>query len=143
MSTKKILSFIKIQIPAGLANPSPPVGPALGQKGLNIMKFCQLFNEKTKNLDKGIIITTVITVYLDRSFTFIIKTPPVSVLIKKFISIDLGSKKPKHDIIGYIEKNDVLKISKIKFPDMNSCCIKSICKSIIGTALSMGVLVKK
>ncbi len=143
MSIKKISAFIKIQIPAGSASPSPPVGPILGQKGLNIVQFCKLFNDRTSNLEKGIITTTIITVYIDRSFTFIIKTPPVSVLIKKFMSLDMGSKKPKHDIVGYISKEDLLKISKIKFIDMNSCNIDSIFKSIVGTAFSMGILIKK
>ncbi len=139
---KKIKCIIKLQVLSGMANPSPPVGPILGQKGVNIMDFCKSFNSKTSNLEKGIPIPVIITVYSDRSFVFIIKTPPVSYLIKKKISIDNGSKKPGHDIIGYISKSCILDIAKIKYPDMNCIDLNSISKSIIGTALSMGIKVK-
>ncbi len=140
---KKIKFNIKLQVLSGMANPSPPVGPILGQKGLNIMKFCKSFNKKTSHLEKGIPIPVIITGYSDRSFSFIIKTPPVSYLIKKFISIPNGSKKPNIEIIGYIDKGSILDIAKIKYPDTNTNNIDSVCKSIIGTALSMGVKVKK
>ncbi len=139
---KKIKFYIKLQVLSGMANPSPPVGPTLGQKGLNIMKFCKLFNEKTSYLEKGIPIPVIITVYNDRSFTFITKTPTVSYLIKKNISIPNGSKKPGIDIIGYINKSTILNIAKIKYIDTNTNNIDSVCKSIMGTALSMGVKIK-
>ncbi len=142
MSKKKIV-YVKLQVLSGMANPSPPVGPILGQKGINIMQFCKLFNEKTSNLEKGIPIPVIIKIYSDRSFTFITKSPPVSYLIKKYISINFGSKKPGHDFIGYIKKSFILDIAKIKCFDSNSCNLKSVCKSIIGTAISMGVKIKK
>ncbi len=140
--SKKKYTYIKLQVLSGMANPSPPVGPILGQKGVNIMEFCKLFNKKTSNLEKGIPIPVIIKVYSNRSFTFIIKSPPVSYLIKKEISINFGSKKPGHDIIGYIKKSSVLKIAKIKCFDTNSCNLSSIYKSIIGTAISMGIKIK-
>ncbi len=140
--SKKIRCYIKLQVLSGMANPSPPVGPILGQKGVNIINFCKLFNEKTSSLDKGIPVPVIITVYSDRSFSFITKTPPVSYLIKKEVSITTGSKKPGHDIIGYITKESILNIAKIKSSDIFSSSIKSIYNSIIGTARSMGVLIK-
>ncbi len=139
---KKVKSYIKLQVLSGMANPSPPVGPALGQKGVNIMSFCKSFNEKTKDMEKGVPIPVLITVYYDRSFSFIIKTPPVSVLLKKFISIKKGSIKPKHEIVGYVKKSEIMDIAKIKEPDMTGSDIISISKCIIGTALSMGLKIK-
>ncbi len=139
---KKIKSYIKLQVLSGMANPSPPVGPILGQKGLNIMNFCKLFNEKTSNLDKGIPIPVVITVYSDRTFDFIIKSPTVSYLIKKYVLVNKGSDKPGKNIIGYINKEQLIKISKIKILDTNSYNINKLIKSIIGTANSMGIKYK-
>ncbi len=141
MSNKKY-TYIKLQVLSGMANPSPPVGPILGQKGVNIMQFCKLFNKKTSNLEKGIPIPVIIKVYSNHSFDFFIKSPPVSYLIKKKLSINFGSKKPGHDIIGSIKKSSILEIAKIKFCDMNSCDLNSIYKSIIGTAISMGIKIK-
>ncbi len=140
--SKKVKCVIKLQVLSGMANPSPPVGPILGQKGVKIMDFCKSFNEKTFSMDKGIPIPVVMTVYSDRSFDFIIKSPPVSYLLKKEIFVTSGSKKPGHDIIGYIKKSSILDIAKIKLSDMNSCNLDSIFKSIIGTATSMGILIK-
>lgn len=139
---KKIKSLIKLQISARMANPSPPVGPALGQRGVNIMEFCKLFNKKTELMEKGLLIPTIITVYSDRSFNFIIKSPPASVLIKKIIGIKKGSNKPKTEQIGFISKIQLLEIAKIKSNDMTGNNINNIIKSIEGTAKSMGVLIK-
>lgn len=139
---KKEYVYVKLQVLSGMANSSPPVGPILGQKGVNIMQFCKLFNEKTSNIEKGIPIPVVIKVYSNRNFTFSIKSPPVSYLIKKKLSIDFGSKKPGHNIIGYIKKSFIMDIAKVKYLDTNSCDLNSICKSIIGTAISMGVKIK-
>lgn len=140
---KKKNFYIKIQVLSGMANPSPPIGPILGQKGINIMKFCKLFNKKTNNMEKGIPIPVIIKVYSDKSFDFIIKTPPVSYFLKKYISVPNGSKKPGNDIIGYIDKNSILEIAKIKLKDSNSYDINSLYNSIIGTAKSMGIKIKK
>ncbi|XBC38763.1 MAG: 50S ribosomal protein L11 [Buchnera aphidicola (Melaphis rhois)] len=140
--SKKIQSYIKLQVSAGTANPSPPVGPALGQKGLNIMEFCKLFNEKTKHLEKGLPIPTVITVYSDRSFSFIIKTPPASILLKKAAGIKSGSSKPNTDKVGEITYQQVIDIAKIKEIDMTGSNIENMTKSIIGTAYSMGLTIK-
>ncbi len=140
--SKKIKCFIKLQVLSGMANPSPPIGPILGQKGINIINFCKLFNKETSNLEKGIPIPVLITVYKNHSFTFITKTPPVSFLLKKRISLNSGSKKPGHDFIGYIDKKSILEISKVKLVDMNTNNLECICKSIIGTAKSMGIKIK-
>ncbi len=139
----KIVKFVKLQVLSGMANPSPPVGPVLGQNGLNIMNFCKMFNDQTNNMEKGIPLPVIITVYSDRNFTFIIKTPPVSVLLKKKLSLDKGSSKPGSKIISYIKKLHIIEIAKLKYPDMNSNNINSISLSIIGTARSMGILVKE
>ncbi len=136
---KKKLSYIKIQVLSGMANPSPPVGPVLGQRGLNIMKFCNDFNKKTSNLEKGIPIPVIIRVFNDRTFDFIIKNPPISFLLKKFLSIDKGSKNPGKDIIANINIKDIKDIAKLKILDTNSYNIDSVLKSIIGTAKSMGI----
>ncbi|VFP83494.1 50S ribosomal protein L11 [Buchnera aphidicola] len=140
---KKILSYIKLQVPSGMANPSPPVGPALGQKGLNIMEFCKNFNTQTSMLEKGIPTPVIITVYSDKTFTFIVKTPPASILLKKSLEIKSGSKKPKHEIVGTITKNQIYKIAKQKMIDMTGSNIDKIAKTIEGTAQSMGIKVIK
>jgi large subunit ribosomal protein L11 len=140
---KKIQSYIKLQVSAGTANPSPPIGPALGQKGVNIMDFCKSFNEKTKNMEKGLPIPVIITVYSDRSFTFITKTPPASVLLKKATGIKSGSKKPKIEKIGTIKKNQIEEIAKIKKNDMTGSNIQSMMRSIEGTAKSMGFIIEE
>lgn len=139
---KKIQSYIKLQVSAGMANPSPPIGPALGQKGVNIMEFCKSFNEKTKNLEKGMPIPVIITVYTDRSFIFIIKTPPASFLLKKYSNITKGSKKPKLEQVGNITNEQIEKIAKIKLEDMTGSDINKVKKSIQGTAKSMGLKIE-
>ncbi|CAL4041893.1 50S ribosomal protein L11 [Buchnera aphidicola (Tetraneura ulmi)] len=139
---KKIQSYIKLQVPAGSANPSPPIGPALGQKGLNIMEFCKSFNKKTESLDKGLPIPVIITVYSDKSFTFITKTPPASILLKKIAGIKLGSKTTKKDIVGQINKLQLEEIAILKAKDMTGKNITNMMKSIEGTAKSMGIIIK-
>lgn len=139
---KKIKTILKLQIPAGKANPAPPVGPALGQHGLNIAEFCQKFNEATK--DKGDdIIPAEITVYEDRSYTFILKTPPAAVLIKKAISLAKGSGKPLKEKVGKLTQAQVAEIAKIKMPDLNTKDLDAACRIIEGTARQMGVEVEK
>lgn len=137
---KKIINFIKLQIPGGKANPAPPVGPALGQHGVNIMEFCKAFNAKTNDAN-GMIIPVVITVYADRSFSFITKTPPASVLILKEIGIEKGSGVPNKDKVGAITKNQLRKIAEIKMVDLNASDVNAAVKIIAGTARSMGVTV--
>ena len=137
---KKVMTEIKLQIPAGQATPSPPVGPALGQRGVNIMEFCKAFNAKTQT-QQGLLIPVVITVYADRSFSFITKTPPASVLIKKAMGIEKGSQEPAKDIIGSISRAQVEEIAKTKMPDLNANDIEGARKIIEGTARSMGVSV--
>ncbi|XBC39275.1 MAG: 50S ribosomal protein L11 [Buchnera aphidicola (Nurudea shiraii)] len=139
---KKIQTYIKLQVLAGMANPSPPVGPALGQKGLNIMEFCKLFNTKTNHLEKGLPIPTVITVYSDKTFSFIIKTPPASILLKKAIGIKSGSSKPNTEKVGEITYQQIIEIAKIKQTDMTGSNIEKMAKSIIGTANSIGLTIK-
>ncbi len=135
---KKEIAKIKLQIPAGSANPSPPVGPALGQHGVNIMEFCKAFNAKTQD-QKGMIIPVIITVYQDRSFTFITKTPPASILLKKAAKVDKGSSEPKKDIVGKVTMKQVEEIAKIKMPDLNCSDMDAAIRTIIGTAKSMGI----
>ncbi|MCE2487900.1 MAG: 50S ribosomal protein L11 [Desulfurellaceae bacterium] len=137
---KKVMTEIKLQIPAGQATPSPPVGPALGQRGVNIMEFCKAFNAKTQT-QQGLLTPVVITVYADRSFSFITKTPPASVLIKKAMGIEKGSQEPAKDIIGSISRAQVEEIAKTKMPDLNANDIDGARKIIEGTARSMGVSV--
>jgi len=139
---KKIQSYIKLQVSAGTANPSPPIGPALGQKGVNIMEFCKLFNKKTENIEKGLPIPVVITVYSDRSFTFITKTPPASILLKKLSGIKKGSSKNKSEKIGTINHAQIKEIAKIKYDDMTGSNIESMIRSIEGTAKSMGLIIE-
>ena len=138
---KKEVAKIKLQIPAGAANPSPPVGPALGQHGLNIMGFCKEFNARTME-QKGTIIPVVITVYADRSFTFITKTPPASVLIMKAAKIEKGSGEPNRNKVGSLTMARIEEIAKLKLPDLNAASVEAAVKSIAGTARSMGIDVK-
>ncbi len=135
---KKKVSYIKMQVLSGMANPSPPVGPILGQRGLNIMNFCNEFNKRTSNLDKGIPIPVIIKVFNDRTFKFIIKNPPVSYFLKKHLSISKGSK-DANNIIAKINIKDIINIAKLKILDTNSHNVDSVVKSIIGTAKSMGI----
>lgn len=136
---KKVQSYIKLQISAGMANPSPPIGPALGQKGVNIMEFCKEFNTSTENVEKGLPVSVIISVYQDRSFSFVIKSPPASILLKKAAGIKSGSGKPNLISAGRISRTQIYDISKIKESDMTGANIESISRSIIGTARSMGL----
>lgn len=138
---KKVMALIKLQIPGGEAKPSPPVGPALGQHGVNIMEFCKAFNAQTQT-QTGVIIPVQITVYQDRSFTFILKTPPASFLIKKAAGLAKGSSEPNKDKVGKLTMKQVEEIAKTKMPDLNCHDITSAIKSILGTARSMGIEVK-
>jgi len=135
---KKITGKIKLQIPAGAANPSPPVGPALGQHGVNIMEFCKAFNAKTQD-QKGMIIPVIITVYADRSFTFITKTPPASVLLLKAAKLDKGSGTPNKDKVGKVTMAQVEEIAKLKLPDLTANDVEAAKCSVMGTARSMGI----
>ena len=137
---QKITGYVKLQIPAGKATPAPPVGPALGQHGINIAAFTKEFNERTKN-DGGLLIPVVITVYSDRSFTFITKTPPAAVLIKKACGLDKASGVPNKEKVATISKDDIRKIAEQKMPDLNAASIEAAMSMIAGTARSMGVLV--
>ncbi len=137
---QKVTGFIKLQIPAGKATPSPPVGPALGQHGVNIMAFTKEFNERTKN-DMGLIIPVIITVYADRSFTFVTKTPPAAVLIKKACGIDKASGVPNKTKVATITKEQIQKIAEQKMPDLNAASLEAAMSMIAGTARSMGVTV--
>jgi large subunit ribosomal protein L11 len=136
---KKVQAYIKLQVPAGAANPSPPIGPALGQQGVNIMEFCKQFNAQTSKLEKGLPIPTVITVYSDRSFTFIMKTPPASVLIRKAIGIEKGSGTPNTAKVGKITRAQIEEIAKTKQPDLTAADLAAAVKTIAGSARSMGV----
>lgn len=138
---KKEVAKIKLQIPAGAANPSPPVGPALGQHGLNIMAFCKEFNARTQD-QKGMIIPVVITVYADRSFSFITKTPPAAVLIMKAAKIEKGSGEPNRNKVGKISHDQIEEIAKLKMPDLNAASLDAAIKTIAGTARSMGIEVQ-
>ena len=135
---KKVMAQIKLQVPAGKANPSPPIGPALGQHGVNIMDFCKAFNARTAN-DEGMIIPVVITVYQDRSFTFITKTPPAAVLLKKAAKIAKGASDPKRDRVGKVTREQLEEIAKIKMVDLNANDLENACRIIGGTARSMGI----
>jgi len=135
---KKITGYIKLQVPAGKANPSPPIGPALGQHGVNIMEFCKAFNAKTQG-DEGTITPVVITVYADRSFSFITKTPPAPVLIKKALGLASGSSVPNKNKVGKLTKAQVEEIAKKKMPDLNAATLEAAMRTIEGTARSMGV----
>ncbi|MGH9763693.1 MAG: 50S ribosomal protein L11 [Blastocatellia bacterium] len=135
---KKITAFIKLQVPAGKANPAPPIGPALGQHGVNIMEFCKAFNAKTATMG-DLNIPVVITVYADRSFTFITKTPPAADLIKKAVGIDKGSAKPNRDKIGKITRKQIEEIARTKLPDLNTTSVEAAMRTIEGTAKNMGL----
>ena len=139
---QKVTGFIKLQIPAGKATPAPPVGPALGQHGVNIVQFTKEFNERTKN-DIGLVIPVVITVYADRSFSFITKTPPASVLIKKACKIESGSGVPNKTKVAKISKEDLKKIAELKAPDLNAATVETAMSMIAGTCRSMGVTVEE
>lgn len=136
---RKIVNYIKLQVPAGAANPSPPVGPALGQHGLNIMDFCKAFNAQTQEMEKSMPCPVIITVYSDRSFTFIIKTPPTSYLILKALGIKSGSGVPNVDKIGKLSRAQLEEIANIKMPDLNAADIDAAVRIVAGTARSMGV----
>ena len=138
---KKVVGFIKLQIPAGGANPAPPVGPALGQKGVNIMEFCKQFNAKTQS-QSGTIIPVVITVYSDKSFTFITKTPPAAVLLIKEANLQKGSGEPNKNKVGKVTDEQVRKIAELKMPDLNAVDIEGAMQMVRGTARSMGIVVE-
>ena len=137
---KKVIGEIKLQIPAGSANPSPPVGPALGQRGVNIMEFCKAFNAQTQS-QAGLIIPVIITVYADRSFTFITKTPPASVLLKKAAGLDKGSQEPRRTMVGEVTRAQVREIAETKMPDLNAASLEAAERTVEGTARSMGLTV--
>ena len=136
---KKVNGYVKLQVPAGQANPSPPIGPALGQHGVNIMEFCKQFNAQTQQVEKGLPIPVVITVYSDRSFTFIMKTPPASVLIRKAIGIEKGSGVPNTQKVGKISRKQLEEVAKTKTPDLTAADLEAAVRTIAGTARSMGV----
>ena len=139
---KKIQAYVKLQIPAGKANPSPPVGPALGQNGVNIMEFCKQFNAATQKLEPGIPTPVVITVYSDRSFTFITKTPPATILIKKVTGVAKGSSKPNTDKVGKITRKQLEDVAKQKEPDLTAADLDAAVRTIAGSARSMGLVVE-
>jgi large subunit ribosomal protein L11 len=138
---KKVITNIKLQVPAGQANPSPPIGPALGQHGVNIMEFCKSFNAKTQG-QEGMIIPVVLTVYADRSFSFITKTPPASVLLKKAAKIAKGSSEPNREKVGQVTRKQVEEIARLKMPDLNTTTVEAAAKIIEGTARSMGITIE-
>jgi len=137
---KKVTGYIKLQVKAGQANPSPPVGPALGQRGLNIMEFCKAFNAATQKLEPGLPIPTIITVYSDRSFTFITKTPPASVLLKKAVGIELGTGRPNTEKVGKVTRKQLEDIAKAKMPDLTAADLDAAVRTIAGSARSMGLV---
>ena len=139
---KKIVGFIKLQVPAGKANPSPPIGPALGQRGLNIMEFCKAFNAQTQGVEPGLPLPVVITAFADKSFTFIIKTPPATVLIKKAIKLEKGSPNALTTKVGKITRAQLEEIAKTKFKDMNAANVDAAVRTLAGSARSMGVTVE-
>ena len=139
---KKILDIVKLHVPAGKANPAPPIGPALGKVGISIMEFCKSFNAKTQHLEQGLIVPAVITVYKDRSFSFIIKTSPASVLIKKAAGVEKGSGEPNKEKVGKITQNQLREIAEKKIDDLNAYTIEQAMKVIEGTARNMGILVE-
>jgi large subunit ribosomal protein L11 len=136
---KKVQGYVKLQVPAGSANPSPPIGPALGQQGVNIMEFCKQFNAQTQKLEKGLPIPVIITVYSDRSFTFIMKTPPASVLIRKSLGIEKGSGTPNTSKVGKITRKQLEEVARTKTPDLTAADLEAAVRTIAGTARSMGV----
>ena len=139
---KKIIGFIKLQVPAGKANPAPPIGPALGQRGLNIMEFCKAFNARTQSMEKGLPIPVVITAFADKSFTFIMKTPPATILIKKAAKIEKGSARPHTNKVGKITRAQAEEIAKAKEPDLTAADLGAAVRTIAGSARSMGITVE-
>ena len=139
---KKIVGFVKLQVPAGKANPSPPIGPALGQRGLNIMEFCKAFNAQTQGIEPGLPLPVVITAYADKSFTFVIKSPPSSILIKKAAKIDKGSPRPHQDKVGKVTRAQLEEIAKAKMKDLTAADLDAAVRTIAGSARSMGVNVE-
>jgi large subunit ribosomal protein L11 len=139
---KKIVGFIKLQVPAGKANPSPPIGPALGQRGLNIMEFCKAFNAQTQGVEPGLPIPVVITAFADKSFTFVMKTPPASILLKKAAKIDKGSKIPHLNKVGQITRAQAEEIAKLKMPDLTASDLEAAVRTVAGSARSMGITVE-
>jgi large subunit ribosomal protein L11 len=139
MAKKKVEVYIKLQVPAGKANPSPPVGPALGQHGVNIMEFCKAFNAQTQNLEQGLPTPVVITVYSDRSFTFVTKTPPASVLLRKAAGVDKGSGTPNTQKVGKVTRDQLEEIAKTKMPDLTAADMDAAVRTIAGSARSMGL----
>ena len=136
---KKVNGYVKLQVPAGAANPSPPIGPALGQQGVNIMEFCKQFNAQTQKMEKGLPIPVIITVYSDRSFTFVMKTPPAAVLIRKAIGIEKGSGTPNTAKVGKISRKQLEEIAKLKTPDLTAADLEAAVRTIAGSARRMGV----
>ena len=139
---KKVVGYIKLQVPAGKANPSPPIGPALGQRGLNIMEFCKAFNAQTQKMEPGLPIPVVITAYADKSFTFIMKTPPATVLIMKAAKVDKGSQRPNADKVGKLTRAQAEEIAKAKMPDLTAADMDAAVRTIAGSARSMGITVE-
>mgnify|MGYP006198970361 FL=1 len=139
---KKIVGFVKLQIPAGKANPSPPVGPALGQRGLNIMEFCKAFNAQTQGMEPGLVLPVVITAFADKSFTFVLKTPPATVLLKKAAKIDKGSARPQADKVGKLTRAQLEEIAKTKQKDLTAADLDAAVRTIAGSARSMGIIVE-
>ena len=139
---KKIVGLIKLQVPAGKANPSPPIGPALGQRGLNIMEFCKAFNAQTQGMEPGLVLPVVITAFADKSFTFVLKSPPASVLIKKTLKLDKGSAKPHTDKVGKLTRAQAEEIAKIKIKDLTGADLDAAVRTVAGTARSMGITVE-
>lgn len=140
---KKITAYVKLQVKAGQANPSPPVGPALGQHGVNIMEFCKTFNARTQELEPGLPTPVVITIYNDRSFTFVIKNPPTSILLKKAVGIQSGSATPNTKKVGKVTQAQLEAIAKVKMPDVTAASLEAAVRSVTGTALSMGLEIEK
>ena len=139
---KKIVGLIKLQVPAGKANPSPPIGPALGQRGLNIMEFCKAFNAQTSSMEPGLVLPVVITAFADKSFTFVLKSPPASVLNKKTLKLDKGSAKPHVDKVGKLTRAQAEEIAKIKIKDLTGADLDAAVRTVAGTARSMGITVE-
>jgi large subunit ribosomal protein L11 len=139
---KKVVGYIKLQVPAGKANPSPPIGPALGQRGLNIMEFCKAFNAQTQGMEPGLVLPVVITAYADKSFTFVMKSPPATVLIKKAIKLDKGSARPHLDKVGKLTRAQLEEIAKTKMKDMTGADLDAVVRTVAGTARSMGITVE-
>jgi len=142
LAKKKVVAIVKLQCPAGGATPAPPVGPSLGQHGVNIMEFCKQFNAKTQKLEKGILTPVILTVYQDKSFDFILKTPPASVLIKKALKLEKGSPIPNKQKVGKLNKSQLKEIANLKMPDLNANTVEAAMNTIAGTARNMGVEVE-